>query len=265
MPREGARREGAGREAADSAAATPTPPATPGPLPFTHTGAEGTTEGEAIGETVGEAAGKTTGKVTGRITRVPRLAPPALDQLPYETDEFGRFEGLGEKRVDADVEPAVHLVLGTGADDGEGQIPGTGVTAQPSGGTQPVQPRHDDIQGHDIRPYLMDDVQTLGTIGRGHDLETLQLEIDPDQLPDDLVVVHNKHPTRRAWHNSRVGPDPPPRPGFPHFHPLRATHQPSLPTSSTTSLITEKPVHGHPQVAGRVLPVAAITATDTPP
>ncbi len=72
----------------------------------------------------------------------------------------------------------------------------------------------------------MNDIQTLDTIARGHDLDALQLEIDPDQLPDDLVVVHNKHPARRAWHNSRVGPDRPPRPGFPHFHPVRATHTP---------------------------------------
>ncbi|GHH64756.1 hypothetical protein GCM10018775_84510 [Streptomyces umbrinus] len=67
----------------------------------------------------------------------------------------------------------------------------------------------------------MDDVQALDTVGRGHDLETLQLEIDPDQLPDDLVVVHNKHPTRRAWHNLRVGRHVGPRPAFPHFHPAR--------------------------------------------
>ncbi|GAA3977119.1 hypothetical protein GCM10022232_05940 [Streptomyces plumbiresistens] len=72
----------------------------------------------------------------------------------------------------------------------------------------------------------MNDIQTLGTIGRGHDLDALQLEIDPDQLPDDLVVVHNKHPARRAWHNSRVGPDRPPRPGFPHFRPVRGTSPP---------------------------------------
>ncbi|GAA3562171.1 hypothetical protein GCM10022295_50480 [Streptomyces osmaniensis] len=65
----------------------------------------------------------------------------------------------------------------------------------------------------------MNDIQTLGTIGRGHHLEPLQLEIDPDQLPDDLVVVHNKDPAGSAWHNSRVGPDRPPRPGFPDFHP----------------------------------------------
>jgi hypothetical protein len=179
-----------------------------------------------------------------------RITPPALDQLPYERDEFGRFEGLGEKRVDADVESTFDLVLSAGADDGEGQIAGTGVAAQPGGRTQSVQPGHDDIEGDHIGPYLMNDVQTLGTIGRGHDLETLQLEIDPDQLPDDLVVVHNKHPTRRAWHNSRVGPDRPPRPGFPHFHPLRATRPALLSaspaTSLTTPLITEKPVHGHP-------------------
>ena len=219
------------REREASAAATPAPA---GPLTLTTAGArtEGTTDGEAI----------------GRITRL--TPPPPLDQLPYESDEFGRFERLGEKRVDADVEPAVDLVLGTGADDGEGQITGPGIATQPSGGTQPVQPRHHDIEGDHIGLNLVNDIQTLGTIGRGHDLETLQLEIDPDQLPDDLVVVHNKHPTRRAWHNSRVGPDRPPRPGFPHFHPLRATRPASPPTflttSPITSLITEKPVHGHP-------------------
>ncbi|GAA0321079.1 hypothetical protein GCM10009540_45960 [Streptomyces turgidiscabies] len=64
----------------------------------------------------------------------------------------------------------------------------------------------------------MNDIQTLGTISRGHDLETLQFEVDPDQLPDDLVVVHNKHPAGRAWHKSRVGRDRPPRPAFAHFH-----------------------------------------------
>lgn len=194
-----------------------------------------------------------------------RVTPPALDQLPYERDEFGRFEGLGEKRVDADVKSALDLVLSAGADDGQGQITGTGVAAQPGGGPQSVQPGHDDIEGDHIGPYLMNDVQTLGTIGRGHDLETLQLEIDPDQLPDDLVVVHNKHPTRRAWHNSRVGPDRPPRPGFPHFHPLRGTRDTSRTTSPPTSLTTGKPVHEHRYGAGRVLPVAANTATDTPP
>ncbi|GGX84584.1 hypothetical protein GCM10010510_32030 [Streptomyces anandii JCM 4720] len=69
----------------------------------------------------------------------------------------------------------------------------------------------------------MHDIKTLGTIGRGHDLETLELEIDPDQLPDHLVVVHNKHPARSGWHNSRVGRPRPPRPGFPHFRPVRGT------------------------------------------
>ncbi|MGW1223975.1 hypothetical protein [Streptomyces sp. NPDC001478] len=44
----------------------------------------------------------------------------------------------------------------------------------------------------------MNEIQTLDTIGRGHDLEALQLEIDPDQLPDDLVVVDNKHAAARA-------------------------------------------------------------------
>lgn len=150
--------------------------------------------------------------------------PTPLDQPPYETDEFSRFEGLGEEGVDTDVEAAVDLVLGAGADDGEGKVAGARVGAQPSSSPQPVQAGHDHIQGDHIGPHLMNDFQTLGTIGRGHDLKPLQLEIDPDQLPDDLVVVHNKHPARRAWHNLRVGRDRPPRPGFPDFHPLRASH-----------------------------------------
>lgn len=158
-----------------------------------------------------------------RAVAIPRTPPLSalLHQLTYQAYEFGGFEGLGEEGVDTDVETAVHLVLRTGTDDGEGKVGGTGVGTQLGGGPQPVQAGHDHIEGHDIGPHLMNDIQTLDTIGRGHDLETLQLEIDPDQLPDDLVVVHNKHPTRRAWHNSRVGADRPPRPGFPHFHPVR--------------------------------------------
>ncbi|GHI04968.1 hypothetical protein Scel_32890 [Streptomyces cellostaticus] len=104
----------------------------------------------------------------------------------------------------------------------------------------------------------MHHIQTLGTIGRGHDLKPLQLEVDPDQLPDDLVVVHNKHPTRRAWHNSRVGPPRPPRPGFPHFHPHRGTHPRRAPGNQF--LITPEDLLGfYPS------PRARSSAPDTPP
>ncbi|GAA3930793.1 hypothetical protein GCM10022244_44700 [Streptomyces gulbargensis] len=75
---------------------------------------------------------------------------------------------------------------------------GPGVGAQPLGGRDPVQPGHDDIEGDDIRTDPMHDIQTLGTIGRGHDLEPLEFEIDPDQLPDHLVVIDNEHPTGHA-------------------------------------------------------------------
>ncbi len=147
---------------------------------------------------------------------------PALHQLLDEPHEFGGLEGLGEEGVDSDVEAALDLVLGTGADDGERKVPRAGVGAEAGGGAQSVEAGHHDIEGDDIGPNLVDDVQTFGTVSGGHDLETLQFEVDPDQLPDDLVVVHNKHPAGRAWHNSRVGPGEPPRPGFPHFHPVRA-------------------------------------------
>lgn len=144
-----------------------------------------------------------------------------LYQFLHHPYEFGRLEGLGKKGVDPDVEPALDLVLGTGADDGEGKIAGPRIGAKPSRSPQPVEPRHHDIERDHIGLHLMHDVQTLGTVGGGHDLETLQLEVDPDQLPDDLVVVHNKHPTERAWHNSRVGRPRAPRPGFPYFRPVR--------------------------------------------
>lgn len=147
-----------------------------------------------------------------------RAVPSPLGQLPYEADEFGGVEGLGEKGVDADIEAGLDLVLRTGADDGEGQVASTGVSAQAGGGAQTVEPGHRDVEGDDIGAHLMNDFQTLGTVSSGHDLETLQFEVDPDQLPDDLVVVHNKHPAGHAWHKSRVGRDRPPRPAFPHFH-----------------------------------------------
>ncbi|GGW04400.1 hypothetical protein GCM10010230_41810 [Streptomyces narbonensis] len=75
---------------------------------------------------------------------------------------------------------------------------GPRVGPQPLGRLDPVQAGHDDVEGDDIRTDLMNDIQTLGTIGRGHDLEPLEFEIDPDQLPDHLVVVDNEHPTGHA-------------------------------------------------------------------
>lgn len=153
---------------------------------------------------------------------------PPLQQLAYEADQFGGLEGLGKEGVDADVEAVLDLVLTAGAHDGEGKVTGPRIGAEPGGGTQSVEPGHDHVEGDDIGADLVDDVQTLDAVGRGHDLETLQLEIDPDQLPDDLVVVHNKHPTRRAWHNLRVGRHVGPRPAFPHFHPARAIPNPPV-------------------------------------
>ncbi len=169
--------------------------------PTGPTGAAGTAEG---------------GRVTVASPASPSLTV-SLHQLPYEPHEFGGLERLGEEGVDADTEPGLDLVLRTGTHDREGQITGPRIGTEAGGGPQPVEPGHDDIKGDDIGAYLMNDIQTLGTVSRGHDLETLQLEVDPDQLPDDLVVVHNKHPAGRAWHNSRVGRHPRPRPAFPHF------------------------------------------------
>ncbi|GAA1315577.1 hypothetical protein GCM10009647_043550 [Streptomyces sanglieri] len=74
---------------------------------------------------------------------------------------------------------------------------GPGIGAQSGGGLQTVQPGHDDIERDHIGADPMHQIKTLDTIGRGHDLEALKLKVDPDQLPDDLVVVDNKHAATR--------------------------------------------------------------------
>lgn len=148
---------------------------------------------------------------------------PALTQLSYNPYQFTGLEGLGEEGVDPDVESGINLLNGASTDDHDRDTARMGVGTKPRGGPQPVESRHHDVQGDHIRPNLMHHIQTFGTISRGHDLEALQLEIDPDQLPNHLVVVHNKHSAGRAWHNSRVGPPAPPRPGFPHFRPVQGT------------------------------------------
>lgn len=224
-------------------------------------------------------SGTGTGTVTGTTRSTPAdtspspPSPPLLQQLSHDPHEISRIKRLGEEGIDADVEPALHLVLGAGTDDGERKITGTGVGTQLGGGPQPVQPGHDDIEGDDVGPHPMHDIQTLDAIGRGHDLDALQLEVDPDQLPDDLVVVHNKNPAGRAWHNSRVGRATPPRPAFPDFCPVRGAEglpcgraalasSPEAPRQAAgeapaPSPSTSKPVHDHHGGAGSVLPVAA--------
>lgn len=128
-----------------------------------------------------------------RPLRFPWWPTPAVHELSHDAHELGRLEGLGEKRVDAGGEPALDLVRSAGADDGDGHPTGLWIVPQPRGGPQPVEPRHDDVESDDIRTDLMHHIQTLGTIGRGHHLEPLELEIDPDQLTDHPVVIDNEH------------------------------------------------------------------------
>ena len=118
--------------------------------------------------------------------RLRPLAPLAVHQLTYDTHQLGGLEGFGEKGVDVGRGSAGDLVLTAGADDRDRQMTGPRVGPESLGRLDPVQAGHDDVQGDDIGPNLMYDIQTLGTIGRGHDLEPLEFEIDPDQLPDHL-------------------------------------------------------------------------------
>ncbi|GHJ36042.1 hypothetical protein Sm713_16510 [Streptomyces sp. TS71-3] len=148
-----------------------------------------------------------------------------LDEQPHRPHEVGGLEGLGDIGVDAGPGPEPGFLRGTAADYDDGQGTGPRIGPQHLRGAHSVKPRHDHIKGDHVRPHLMHDIQTLGTVSRGHDLETLQFEVDPDQLPDDLVVIDNKHPPRRPRHKSRLGRPPGPRPAFPHFHPLRGTSE----------------------------------------
>lgn len=138
--------------------------------------------------------------VTGRRTllTVAALTPVAVHELPHDTDQLGGLERLGQEGVDTDGDAAAGLVLGAGADDRDRYMTGPRIGPQPLGGPQTVQTGHDDVQGDDIRTNLVNDIQTLGTIGRGHHLEALKLEVDPDQLPDHPVVIDNEHPTGHA-------------------------------------------------------------------
>ncbi|KMS83090.1 hypothetical protein ACZ91_54635 [Streptomyces regensis] len=95
---------------------------------------------------------------------------PSLHELLHEPYQLGGLEGLGEEGVHAHIETGLDLVLRTRADDGEGQVVCTGIGPEAGGGAEPVQPGHDDVERHDVGPHLVDHVQTLGTIGRGHDL-----------------------------------------------------------------------------------------------
>lgn len=211
------------------------------------------------------------------ITRRRRTGRPLPHQPPYELDKIGGLEGFREEGINAQRLPAVHLILRTRTDDRDGHMTRTSISTQPRRRMQPIESGHHNIESDHIGPHLVNDLQALGTIGRGHDLEALQLEVDPDQLPDDLVVVDDKDPAGQARHilksrraaaaASGFSPLPPrardlsPRPLRPDLHmryrPLRSrpTHPAHLPPIS---------VHDHPDRAGRVLPVAA-NSNDKPP
>lgn len=163
-------------------------------------GGHGTSVGEGGGLSRTRFAIRSAGgtlRPPGPLPPVEHRRPPALHQLPDEPHQLAGLEGLRQERVDAGRHAVVHLVRRAGADDRQGQMLGPWIGAQPGGRLQPVQPGHDDIECDHVGTDPMHQIQTLDTIGRGHDLEALKLEIDPDQLPDDLVVVDNKHAAAR--------------------------------------------------------------------
>lgn len=117
-----------------------------------------------------------TADTTAPVTAVVLAPVPAAlerHQPLYDTDQLGGLEGLGEEGVDTDIEAGLDLELRARAHDGDGKITGERIGPQPLGRTDTVEPGHDDVEGDDVGPHLVDDFKTLGTIGRGHHLEAL--------------------------------------------------------------------------------------------
>jgi hypothetical protein len=99
----------------------------------------------------------------------------------------------------------------------------TRIGTQTRGRTETVETGHHHIERDEIGANTVHDVQTLDTIGSGHHLEALKLEIDLDQLPDNLVIVHDKNPAGHTWHTTKPRHTPPPASGFCPFPPLPTT------------------------------------------
>lgn len=153
-------------------------------------------------------SGHGTPGLSGRRTlRLPHQPAHHRHQLPW-------FERLRHERVHPGRGPTVHVSLRAGAHHRDPHIPRPRVGPQPRRGRDPVQPRHDHVQRHHVRTHLPYDVQALGTVGGGHHLEALQLKVDPDQLPDDLVVVDDKHPAVRTRHTQERRRAPTAAPAF---------------------------------------------------
>src|SRR5690606_33295321 len=143
------------------------------------------------------------------VLRRPRL----LRELPHELDEILRIERLGHVRVDPEGEPALFVgLLRPRGEQDHLDVPRPLVVPQPGGRDPPVEPRHHHIEGDHIRPDLQHPVQTVLSVTGGLHLEPLQGEVDRDQLPDDLVVIHHQHTPRRITHGREARPNPLPSP-----------------------------------------------------
>ncbi|KIX79017.1 hypothetical protein SF23_03160 [Streptomyces sp. MBRL 10] len=101
----------------------------------------------------------------------PVAAALALDQPADDPHQLGGLEGLGEEDVDPGGVPALDLLLRTGTDDRDGQVPRLRIGTQLGDRPEPVEPRHDHVERDHVGAHPVHDVQTLGTIVRGHHLE----------------------------------------------------------------------------------------------
>ncbi|GAA0977270.1 hypothetical protein GCM10009555_038170 [Acrocarpospora macrocephala] len=70
----------------------------------------------------------------------------------------------------------------------------------------PIHPRHHHIQRDDIRIHLPHPIKTILPIGRRVHIEALQGQIDRDELPNDLIVIHYEYAPQNLTHGREANP-----------------------------------------------------------
>ena len=125
-------------------------------------------------------------------------------QAPHDGDQLVGVERLGQVGVHADpVAPLQVGLLGEGGQQHDLHRRGVRVVPQPARRLPAVEPRHHDVERDDGRGDLLHPVQAVLPVDGGRDLEALELQVDGDQLPDDVVVVHHEDPAE-ARHPRRL-------------------------------------------------------------
>jgi hypothetical protein len=125
----------------------------------------------------------------GGLRKVPAAAATPEDGSD-SGHQFPRAEGLGHVVVRAKLQP--HDPVGLLRLDRQQDHVRVSLRPEPPEDLQPVEPREEDIQDHDLRAEGAGGPHSRLPVRRPLDLEALPLEVGPQQLPDGLVVVHHE-------------------------------------------------------------------------